>query len=212
MAGKTWKKADLNYLERYAQSKRLEELAQRFDTDVASVQHKLKELGLTAKDWSSAGESGPDPFLGVYEEALKSLYRKNWSAAEKKLRQITAECDQPELVDRAQQFLALCQRKASEDTPGAGEDPFLDAVVHKNRGELETALDLCRRGSGKRRDERFVYLEASILALLDRHAEAARCLSQAIELNPKNRVHAYHDSDFASLRESPDHAHLFSVP
>jgi hypothetical protein len=34
-------------------------------------------------------------------------------------------------------------------------------------------------------------------------------LAEAIELNPKNRIHAYHDSDFDSLKASSDHKQLF---
>ena len=57
------------------------------------------------------------------------------------------------------------------------------------------------RGGRQTRDERFAYLAASIHALREDHEAALRLLDHSIELNPKNRVHAFHDPDFATLRE-----------
>jgi tetratricopeptide (TPR) repeat protein len=88
-------------------------------------------------------------------------------------------------------------------------DPFLMAVYERNRGNFEAALDLCSRGGRQGKDERFTYLAASLLAVMGEDEKAASVLAQAIELNPKNRIHAYHDSDFDSLRESSDHKQLF---
>ena len=50
-----------------------------------------------------------------------------------------------------------------------------------------------------------------ILALQGEFDEAAEALGRAVELNPKNRVHAYHDTDFQELRRSEDHRKLFEA-
>ena len=38
-----------------------------------------------------------------------------------------------------------------------------------------------------------------------------QALSRAIELNAKNRVHAFHDPDFAELRKDRDLRQLFGL-
>ena len=68
-----------------------------------------------------------------------------------------------------------------------------------------------RQGCRDQKDERFAYLAASIHAAEGRTEEAAQALSRAIDLNPKNRVHAFHDPDFAELRKDRDHRQLFGL-
>ncbi len=41
--------------------------------------------------------------------------------------------------------------------------------------------------------------------------KAAKALGGAIEMNPKNRVHAFHDPDFGELRRSQEYASLFEA-
>lgn len=51
---------------------------------------------------------------------------------------------------------------------------------------------------------------ASIHAVENRLDEAVQALTKAIELNPKNRIHAFHDADFAEIRKTQ--RHLFGLP
>ena len=79
------------------------------------------------------------------------------------------------------------------------------------RQYLAAALDLCRKDGRDQKDERFAYLAASIHAVEGRIEEAVQALTRAIELNPRNRVHAYHDPDFAEIRRDRDHRQLFGL-
>ena len=88
-------------------------------------------------------------------------------------------------------------------------DPFLRAVYERNRGNLEEALALCTAGGRHGKDDRFAYLAAAIHALRGESVDAARLLSAAIELDPKNRIHAYHDADFEELRSDEEYSSLF---
>ena len=138
-----------------------------------------------------------DHSLGQYENGLKAMYRQKWSEAAKLFSRV-AESDDGDLAGRARQLLLTCRDKqASDERP---EDPFLLAVVRKNNGELDEALQICSRGGRQSKDERYAYLAASVHALKGEGEAAARFLELAISLNPKNRVHAFHDADFASLR------------
>jgi tetratricopeptide (TPR) repeat protein len=205
---KKWSQSEISYLKRFAASKRLDELAQRFEADPAQVRAKLLELGLGTKE-GAATEVRPDPLVADFEGGIKALYASDWAAAEELLGRVAAESDLLDLGGRARQYLAICRARRAE-TETAAEDPYLLAVFRKNRGEYAAALKLCD-GKARSDDERFLYLAASIHALEGRTAEAVRALTRAIELNPKNRVHAFHDPDFAKLREEREHARLFGL-
>lgn len=207
---KDWSNKEISYLKRYAASKELEELAQRVDADEADVQTKLKELGLASKAPSRQSRLGNEPLLATYEKALRALYGGKRAEAEKLLTRVAEECDQPELAERARQLLAASRQKPDGDRTPETDDEFLAAVYEKNRGNYDRALEIAGKGSRSKKDERFAYLEASIHALEERLDEAAEALQRAIELNGKNRVHAFHDPDFAPLRNSRQHAETFS--
>lgn len=204
---KRWSTTDVNYLKRFAPTKKIAELAKRFGTDPETVRAKLTELKLSAKDEGGAAR-GPDPHLEEFEAGVKALYKGKWAEAEKKLASVAEKSDLPELVSRARQFLRVAQTRAAEATPVEAE-PYVQAVFLKNQGDLAGALEVCREKGG--RDERFYYLAASIHALSDRQADAVKALGKAIEANPVNRVHAFHDPDFAELRKRQEHAHLFGL-
>lgn len=208
---KSWQQSEINYLNRYAGTKTLAELARRFETDEARVLAKLAELGVRTKDGKPA-QAEPDPAFGIYEEALGHLYKGRWEKAAKLFGRVADESDQPELAARARQLLVAAHRRAAE-AEGGGDagDPFLSAVYHRNRGDLAAAIKICRLGGRVQKDERFAYLAAALYALEGRDDEAAEALAHAVELNPKNRVHAFHDPDFAALRAKPEHAALFGL-
>jgi tetratricopeptide (TPR) repeat protein len=155
-----------------------------------------------------------DPALDAFIQGLASLQRKDWKQATELLEKAVELADRSELRDRARQLLAAARQKAAEGGKPAKApevDPYLQAVYEKNRGNFKAALDLCRKGGRDQKDERFAYLAASIHALEDRLDEAAQALTKAVELNPKNRIHAFHDPDFAELRTHSDHRSLFGL-
>jgi len=205
---KDWTDKEISYLKRYASTKTLEDLAQRFDTDDKEVQSKLTELGASAKDSPRESRLGREPLLETYEEALQALHGGKGDKAKKLFTQVAEECDQPELAERARQYLEICGAQGESDDAQI-EDDFLAAVYEKNRGNFDRVLEIVRKGGRTGKDDRFAYLEASVHALGDRLGDAAESLERAIELDAKNRVYAFHDPDFAALRDSSEHADLF---
>ncbi len=150
--------------------------------------------------------------LDTFAEALAALNGKDWARATTLFQAVIQEDDLPEITGRARQFLAVAQQKAQPAAQGTGDqDPYLQAVVAKNRGDLERALEIAKQGDKGGKDERFAYLVASIHALENRTEEAAEALSRAVELNSKNRIHAFHDADFTGLRNHRDYRHLFGL-
>lgn len=158
-----------------------------------------------------------DPALDAFTAGLQALQQKDWAKAAELFESALAQSDRADLSARARQFLAsarqhLPAKKETAEAPGdTGGDPFLQAVVLKNRGDLAGALELSRKEGRDQKDERFAYLTASIHAAEGRIEEAVQGLTRAIELNPKNRVHAYHDPDFAEIRRDRDRRPLFGL-
>jgi tetratricopeptide (TPR) repeat protein len=153
--------------------------------------------------------------IDLYAAALAAVGRKDWTEATRLFEEVVRESDTPELTGRARQYLSSIQqnlaRNRQEDRSGDEDDPFLRAVYEKNRGELRQALEIARKDGRDTQDERFAYLAASIHAVEGRTDEAALALARAVELNSKNRIHAFHDADFADLRRQRDYRHLFGL-
>ncbi len=200
---KLWSKAEVAHLKRKADSQSIEELAQRFHTDTATVRLKLEELGLGSLDATAADAEAA---LKSFGEALELLYGREYQQAAELLEKVAGSAEDVQLADRARQHLEICLARTAEDT-GNG-DPYLRAVFEKNNGNLEQALELCQQQEAADDDERYAYLMASIQALAGADEEALGLLEAAIRLEPKNRVHAYHDPDFESLRDSEEFTQL----
>jgi tetratricopeptide (TPR) repeat protein len=154
-----------------------------------------------------------DPALDAFGLGLAALQAKDWKKAVEHLEQAVEAADRSDLRDRALQLLNAARQKAGTGDKAAAKspdaDPFLAAVYEKNRGNLQAALDIAQQDGRDQQDERFAYLVASIHAAENRLDEAVQVLTKAIELNPKNRIHAFHDPDFAEIRKTQ--RHLFGL-
>lgn len=202
------KASDVEYLKRHAATKTPEELAQRFDTDVSVVRAKLRDLGLAAGGEESSAP-GADPALERFETGVKAMYGSSFDKAADAFERVIEESDQPELAERARQYLAICRTRLAGDDGGGDEEPYLKAVLLRNQGRLDEALAIARKGDDD--DGRFHYLTASIHAVQGELDEARAALEKAIGIDPKNRVYAFHDPDFTPLRQDDEHAGLFRV-
>ncbi len=206
---KRWKKEETTYMKRYAAKRRVGELAERFGVDGGAVRAKLDELELEAVDHHRP-RSEPDPGIAPLEKGIKALYAKKYAQAEKLLAQAESDALQNDVANHARRYLAAARSRLAEARKSR-TDPYLEAVYLRNQGNFAAALEICSRGGRQGKDERFAHLAASIHALTGEMDKAAKLLELAIRLNPRNRVLAFHDSDFAALREDPEYAGLFAV-
>lgn len=206
---KRWKKEDETYLKRYAKTRKLAELEERFKTDRETLLAKLGEMGLAAKDSVEPLKIENDPLVKVLEKGVRALHRKQWKQALDSFEQVIDEADYSHLAQAARRYAAVARQNLGPQKEA--KDPFLRAVLARNRGDLEEALDLSTRAGRVGKDERFAYLAAGIYAVQGELDKAASTLSGAIEMNPKNRVHAFHDPDFDELRTHQEFASLFEV-
>jgi tetratricopeptide (TPR) repeat protein len=167
-----------------------------------------------AKGAKAAQPTDADPALDALTQGLAALQAKDWAKAAERFEEAIRESDRPEVRDRARQYLVASRQKAGEGEKPAKaseQDPYLLAVYEKNRGNLKEALEISHKGGRDQKDERFAYLTASVHAIEGRWDEATQALNKAIELNPKNRVHAFHDPDLAELRKNRDLRPLFGL-
>lgn len=206
---KRWTRPEITYLKRYSTVRTLKELTERFNTNSEEVIKQLRFLQLGTRDGHGYIERPPDPLLKVYGRGLKALAGGKWKAAARDFQKVVDESSEPDLTGQARRYLRTCKEKLGEGGKPAEDDPFLTAVYERNRGNLEDALAICSRGGRQSKDERFAYLAASIYALMEDREKAGSFLSLAIELNPKNRIHAFHDADFEELRADPEYKPLF---
>lgn len=205
---RSWQKSEIAYLSRHGANKTPEELARRFETGVAEVTAQMEKLGIETR--SGRASALDDPVLRLLKKALETLHSGDWESAARQLEQLIEEADQPEIAARALQYLAVCRDRLATRSTEDGADLFLRAVVLKNQGELDAALEIASAGPND--DDRFAYLEASIHALQEEGQKAEKALLRAVEINPKNRVYAFHDPDFTHLREHEEYDHLFRHP
>lgn len=205
---KKWQKKEITTLEEAAGSKSAEELAEELGRDAADVRGKLQELGLAPS--SSGATWFGDPEVAEYGKAMELVRSGKWQEAKKKLTALLDGLDLPEVAASARQMLRVCEVKL-DGADAEAEDPFLEAVYLKNRGDLKAALDITTKGGRQSKDERFAYLAASLYALQGKARDAIATLEKAIELNPKNRVYAYHDPDFEDLLERPEAEQIFAA-
>ena len=204
---KRWSKTELAELERLAANHSSEELAERFETEAITVRSKLSGLGLRSTDMRTDSDDGA---IQGFTDAIRLLHDQKWSDAIALFEKVIRETDGLQLADRARQYLKLCRRRSAPVE--GGRDPYLEAVFEKNRGNLVQAVQLCLEHGSTDEEERYAYLMASIRALEGSDDEALELLETAIRLEPKNRVHAFHDSDFQTLRGREEFSQLIQAP
>ena len=141
-----------------------------------------------------------------YEEAMQYFHEQKFLKAKQAFEKVV---DGPgrELADRAQIYLANCERRMSrtaDAVPRSVEEHYHHGVAMMNLGRWEEsrlALDRARKLSPK---ADFIYYALAALDSLTGEAESAMTnLKLAIELHPENRYHARNDEDFAYLLEDP---------
>ncbi|MGH9465293.1 MAG: hypothetical protein ACRD0X_06565 [Thermoanaerobaculia bacterium] len=162
-----------------------------------------------AKDDPKPGQLDRSPLIGDLERAIADVHEGRWRRAVGALEELLERTDLPELATTARRYLAICRERLSGPPADEAEDPYLAAVIERNRGHLAEAQALCAAGGRRGKDPRFAYLAASLFALGERYDEAARYLEVAETLDPAARVHAQLDADFLAMRAQPAYRHLF---
>lgn len=112
--------------------------------------------------------------------------------------------DERELVDRAQIYLAIAQKRPKKETVHlkSFEDHYNYAVYKANSGDREGALKLLEKALEFKTDEAKVhYLIADTLCLMGRTDDSLEALKRAVQKDKLFGVLAQNETDFEPLWE-----------
>ena len=147
----------------------------------------------------------PEKQLGSFEAAMKLFHARELRQARELFLQ-AAEGPERDVAHRAQLHAAMCNRRLEQATPDlrSAEDYYTYGVAQLNarnvaeaRAHLEHALQLAPGA------DHIYYALALAQALGGDLAGAHENMKRAIELEPRNRIMARQDADFAPLANEP---------
>jgi len=154
---------------------------------------------------AAAQPAGPAEQLSRFEGAMKLFHARQFREARDLFRQ-AAEGPERDVAHRAQLHAAMCDRRLEQATVNlrSAEDYYNYGVALLNtrnateaRSHLEKALEMAP-GS-----DHIHYALALAQALGGDVSAAHENLKRAIELEPRNRIMARQDADFAPLANQP---------
>ena len=143
--------------------------------------------------------------LGSFEAAMKLFHTRDLKQARELFWQ-AAKGPERDVANRAQLHAAMCDRRLEQAAPNlhSAEDYYTYGVAQLNarnvaeaRAHLERALQLAPGA------DHIYYALALAQALGGDFASAHENMKRAIELEPRNRIMARQDADFAPLANQP---------
>jgi tetratricopeptide (TPR) repeat protein len=152
-----------------------------------------------------AQPQSPERQLGNFEAAMKLFHARELKQA-RVLFLLAAEGPVRDVAHRAQLHAAMCDRRLEQVAPNlrSAEDYYTYGVAQLNarnvaeaRTNLEHALKLAPGA------DHIYYALALAQALAGDLAGAHENMKRAIELEPRNRIMARQDADFAPLANQP---------
>jgi tetratricopeptide (TPR) repeat protein len=139
--------------------------------------------------------------LLLFEKAVRAFGRRDMERANELFGALLEDHpDEPEFVERARSYRAMCRRPRAS-RPRTFEELLNYGVLLHNRGEYALAVKYLDLALGLQpRDEGALYCLAAAQARAGDAAAALRALRAAIDANPATRSQARHDADFEPLR------------
>lgn len=144
--------------------------------------------------------------LSNFEAAMKFFHTRNFKEA-RELFERAAEGPERDVANRARMHQTMCERRLQQATVNlrSPEEYYNYGIALLNtrnvveaRGHLEKALQMSPPGA-----DHIHYALAIAQALAGDTASAYENLKRAIELEPRNRIMARQDADFAHLGTQP---------
>ncbi len=143
--------------------------------------------------------------LSNFEAAMKLFHARNFKEA-RHLFANAAEGPERDVAQRARLHIAMCDRRLEKATvsPGTAEECYNYGVAMINARNLAEARVHLQRGLEiAPHADHIHYALALAQALAGDSAAAYDSLKRAIELEPRNRLIARQDADFAPIANQP---------
>jgi tetratricopeptide (TPR) repeat protein len=151
----------------------------------------------------SGARSAQDQQLSDYESALKLFSEQRYTECCELLTRVV-QGPARNIADKARAYVQVCQRKTAQletDFEDA-DDHFNYGVERLNARDIEKARHHLGRALAMKPDaEYIVYTMALCCGLSGDGSGACENLKRAIELEPKNRILARQDPEFAVLSQ-----------
>ncbi len=150
-------------------------------------------------------ESDSERQMKLYEQAIRAFRAQSFEEARHLFEEVAAGPRGP-VAHTARLHVTICERRSCQPdlTLESAEDHYNYAVVRINAGDLTTArehLQLARNGIAT--GDHVYYALAACDALSGDADAAYENLKRAIEIDPRNRISARQDPDFASASQTP---------
>ena len=168
----------------------------------AAAQSRKKNTASPAK---GEGQARTGPAFQNYNSAVQLLQQGKFDKALAAFEKLLPDAPL-ELKERCRMYISTCQRQLAKsqlrfDTP---EEHYDYAVSLLNTGYFEEAREQFNNILLQHPDADYVFYGLALLeAITGRTQECLNSLSQAIEMNPRNRLQARVDNDFQNMADDP---------
>ncbi|HEY3173112.1 MAG TPA: tetratricopeptide repeat protein [Thermoanaerobaculia bacterium] len=218
---KRWTEAELRFLRDNSSKMSVQALADALSVRVDDLEKRLEKLGgvpspvelpkkaQTLKELSRSTENARKD----YDRGVAALQRRKLEEAQRHFLDLIQKYpEEKELVDRARVYLAVCERQKPETRPSLfePEDFYYAAVLEKNRGNVNEAIEHLKRAARKNGGGKVDFLLACCYAQRGESDSALEHLRRAIDEDQRNRILARHDRDFDPVRDSPEFQELLA--
>ena len=144
----------------------------------------------------------------TFERAIKMLYKGDIDKARGLFETVISNfAEEKELVDRAQSYISVCDRRTGSRhnyTPKDFEGLVTHGVFLHNMGDYQGAVTSLEKAvEMEPKNDHAQYCLAASYARIGDSRGATRHLKRAIGADPYNRVLAISDTDFDALRSDP---------
>ena len=218
---KRWSEAELRFLRDNSSKMSVQALADALSVRVDDLEKRLGRLdgasaaveapkkAQTMKELSRSTENARKE----YDRGVAALQRRKLDEAERHLLDLIQKYpEEKELVDRARVYIAVCERQKPEARPSLSEpeDFYYAAVLEKNRGNVDEAIEHLKRAARKNGGGKVDFLLACCYAQRGESGSALEHLRRAIDEDQRNRILARNDRDFDPVRDSPEFRELLA--
>ena len=143
--------------------------------------------------------------LNEYQTALQWMHEGKYEKARLVFEKLSQ--DGPvEILERVRVYLSACQRHAQQSGLSFDntEEQYDYAISLLNEGLYEDAREQLEGILKKSRDSDYAHYGLAVMHSITGQTELSlEHLSEAIRLNPQNRIHARGDSDFQEIIDDP---------
>ncbi len=144
--------------------------------------------------------------LKAFEQAVKLFNRRQYPESKAAFENLAVKFPQEvEIISRAQTYIHVCAQKLAhaQATPRNADELYDRGVFALNIGDFTQARSFFEKALRLRPDEPYLlYSLAATHAQTGAHEQALDYLRRSIQIQPRFRAQALHDSDFSGLREN----------